>query len=151
MFPHFKAIFTSLWPGGSWTLHQAAHKDMYLGTRTIGVGETNNPFILSGLYRNLVCGRGIKASIILAWAATEHWDTGPNKAEIARMNAGRKVSRLEALCSHIVLTLHPNTSYSVQQWLDTLHWNIIINPHYWAHWNHSCASEQLRVSVGWKT
>lgn len=92
-----------------------------------------------------------EASIILACAGAEHWDTGLNKAEITEMGAGRKTSKLQALCSHIVLTLHPNASYSVQQWLDTLHWNIIINPHYWAHWNHSCASEKVRVIVGSKT
>lgn len=56
-----------------------------------------------------------EASIILACAGAEHWDTGSNKAEIAGMAAERKAFRLEALCSHIVLTLHLHASYSVQQ------------------------------------
>lgn len=49
-----------------------------------------------------------EASIILAGAGREHWDTGSNKAEIAGMGAERKAFRLEALCSHIVLTFHSN-------------------------------------------
>lgn len=78
-----------------------------LGTRTIGVSGTNNPFILSGPCRNLFCGRGINHfGLCRGRTPLRH---RPNKAEIAGMGAGRKASRLEALCSHIVLTLHPNT------------------------------------------
>lgn len=126
--------------------------EQYTGTHVIWVPEqlglveqTIHPPFLGQAGNFFVA----ETSIILACAG-DHWDTGPNKAEIAGMGAGGKASRLEALCSHIVLTLHPNASYGVQQWLDTLHWNII-NPHYWAHWNHSCAPEQVRVSVDWKT